>query len=51
MKLRMGMTGGGEGRDKDSMLDYPSIREDVRGMRFLEAVVASSSNGSAVTAL
>jgi len=40
-----------EGRDHDAMTDYPSIHEGVRGMRFLEAVVASSAGGSAVTAL
>jgi predicted dehydrogenase len=40
-----------EGRDHDGMLDYPSIREGVRGMKFLEAVVSSSAKGSAVTAL
>lgn len=40
-----------EGSDHDAMMDYPSIREGVRGMRFLEAVVASSAGGSAVTAL
>jgi predicted dehydrogenase len=40
-----------EGRDHDGLLDYPSIREGVRGMKFLEAVVSSSAKGSAVTSL
>ena len=40
-----------EGGDHNAMLDYPSIREGVRGMKFLEAVVSSSAKGSAVTAL
>jgi predicted dehydrogenase len=40
-----------EGRDHNGMLDYPSICEGVRGMKFLEAVVSSSAKGSAVTAL
>lgn len=40
-----------EGRDHDTILDYPSIREGVRGMKFLEAVVASSAGGSTITTL
>lgn len=40
-----------EGRDHDATLDYPSIREGVRGMKFLEAVVSSSAKGSTVTAV
>jgi predicted dehydrogenase len=39
------------GKDRDVMPDYPSIREGVRGMRFLEAVVESSAKGAAVISL
>ena len=35
-----------EGRDQDSSLDYPGIEEGVRGMKFLEAAVDSSSGNS-----
>ena len=34
------------GRDRDPLADYPGIREGVRGMKFLEAVVTSSTNNS-----
>ncbi len=40
-----------EGRNPDVVADYPGINEGVRGMKFLEAVVASSANGSFRTAL
>ena len=39
------------GTDRDVMLDYPSIREGVRGMKFLEATVESSAKGAAVIPL
>lgn len=35
-----------EGRSHDAMADYPGIYEGVRGMKFLEAVVASGQNNS-----
>jgi len=35
-----------EGKKPDSTLDYPGIYEGVRGMKFLEAAVASSSGNS-----
>lgn len=35
-----------EGHEPDPLADYPGIREGVRGMKFLEAVVSSSRNGS-----
>lgn len=38
-----------EGRSHDIMADYPGIYEGVRGMKFLEAVVASGLNNSART--
>jgi predicted dehydrogenase len=41
----------GEGRNPDPLADYPGINEGVRGMRFLEAVVASSARGAATTDL
>ncbi len=40
-----------EGRKRDPLADYPGIYEGVRGMKFLEAVVASSKNNSIKTAL
>jgi len=40
-----------EGRNHNPMADYPGIYEGVRGMKFLEAAVASAHNGSARTAL
>jgi hypothetical protein len=40
-----------EGRSHNIMADYPGIYEGVRGMKFLEAVVASGRNGSARTAI
>jgi predicted dehydrogenase len=36
-----------EGRDKDIKADYPGIFDGVRGMKFLEAVVASGHSNSA----
>lgn len=41
----------GEGRDREPLADYPGIYEGVRGMKFLEAVVASGKNNSARKAL
>mgnify|MGYP000885597897 CR=1 FL=1 len=41
----------GEGRDIEPLADYPGIYEGVRGMKFLEAVVASGKNNSARKAL
>lgn len=41
----------GEGRDREPLADYPGIYEGVRGMKFLEAVVASGKNNSARRAL
>lgn len=38
-----------EGRNHDMMADYPGIYEGVRGMKFLEAVVASGMNNSVRT--
>lgn len=38
-----------EGRSNDIMADYPGIYEGVRGMKFLEAVVASGLNNSVRT--
>jgi predicted dehydrogenase len=35
-----------EGREREPLADYPGIYEGVRGMKFLEAVVASSKNNS-----
>ncbi len=40
-----------EGKRENNGADYPGIIEGVRGMRFLEAAVTSSENGSALTAL
>ena len=40
-----------EGGRNDIMNDYPGIYEGVRGMKFLEAVVASGLNGSARKAI
>jgi len=40
-----------EGMGHNIMADYPGIYEGVRGMKFLEAVVASGLNGSARTAI
>jgi predicted dehydrogenase len=40
-----------KGKDHNIMADYPGIYEGVRGMKFLEAVVASGRNGSARTAV
>jgi len=40
-----------EGKSNDIMSDYPGIYEGVRGMKFLEAVVASGLHGSARTAV
>jgi predicted dehydrogenase len=40
-----------EGKSHNIMADYPGIYEGVRGMKFLEAVVASGLNGSARTAV
>jgi predicted dehydrogenase len=40
-----------EGKSNDIMVDYPGIYEGVRGMKFLEAVVASGLHGSARTAV
>jgi predicted dehydrogenase len=40
-----------EGSSHNPMADYPGIYEGVRGMKFLEAAVASAHNGSARTAL
>jgi predicted dehydrogenase len=40
-----------EGREREPLADYPGIYEGVRGMRFLEAVVASDNNNSAKTAI
>ncbi len=40
-----------EGRESDPLADYPGIEEGIRGMRFLEAAVRSSHNGSAATEL
>jgi hypothetical protein len=38
-----------EGSSHDIMADYPGIYEGVRGMKFLEAVVASGLNNSVRT--
>jgi predicted dehydrogenase len=35
-----------EGREREPLADYPGIYEGVRGMKFLEAVVASGKNNS-----
>jgi len=35
-----------DGQKPDPVADYPGINEGVRGMKFLEAVVSSSRNGS-----
>jgi predicted dehydrogenase len=40
-----------DGQKPDPAADYPGINEGVRGMKFLEAVVSSSRNGSATTGL
>jgi len=40
-----------EGHEPDVLADYPGIKEGVRGMKFLESAVKSSSNGSVITAL
>lgn len=40
-----------EGTGPDIMADYPGINEGVRGMKFLEAAVSSSRNGSVLTVL
>jgi len=40
-----------EGSSHDIMADYPGINEGVRGMRFLEAAVASGLNNSVRTAV
>ena len=40
-----------EGREREPLADYPGICEGVRGMKFLEAVVASSKNNSIKTTL
>jgi len=40
-----------EGKSVDVMADYPGIYEGVRGMKFLEAVVASGLNNSIRTAV
>lgn len=40
-----------EGKPADIMADYPGIYEGVRGMKFLEAAVASGLNNSARTAV
>ena len=40
-----------EGSNRDTVADYPGIYEGVRGMKFLEAVVSSSRNKSARTAV
>jgi len=40
-----------EGGSPDPLADYPGINEGVRGMKFLEAVVASSAKGAAITDL
>jgi len=40
-----------DGKSNDIMVDYPGIYEGVRGMKFLEAVVASGLNGSVRTAI
>jgi predicted dehydrogenase len=40
-----------EGKSVDIMADYPGIYEGVRGMKFLEAVVASGLNNSERTAV
>lgn len=40
-----------EGRERESLADYPGIYEGVRGMRFLEAVIASGKNNSSKTTL
>jgi predicted dehydrogenase len=40
-----------EGKSVDVMTDYPGIYEGVRGMKFLEAVVASGLNNSIRTAV
>lgn len=42
---------GTEGASHDTMADYPGIYDGVRGMKFLEAVVASGLNNSARTAV
>jgi len=40
-----------EGRQPPETADYPGIHEGVRGMKFLEAAVASSKNGSLLMSL
>ena len=40
-----------DGKSNSILNDYPGIYEGVRGMKFLEAVVASGLNGSARTAV
>lgn len=40
-----------DGKSNNILNDYPGIYEGVRGMKFLEAVVASGLNGSARTAV
>jgi len=40
-----------DGQKPDPAADYPGIKEGVRGMKFLEAVVSSSRNGSTTTGL
>ncbi|HNT92159.1 MAG: Gfo/Idh/MocA family oxidoreductase [Bacteroidales bacterium] len=40
-----------EGRKPDPLADYPGINEGLRGMKFLEAVVASSARKAAITDL
>jgi predicted dehydrogenase len=40
-----------DGRNADSITDYPGIYEGLRGMKFLEAVVSSGLNKSAKTAV
>jgi hypothetical protein len=40
-----------EGKSHNIMADYHGIYEGVRGMKFLEAVVASGLNGSERTAI
>jgi predicted dehydrogenase len=40
-----------EGKPADKIADYPGIYEGIRGMKFLEAAVASGHNNSAMTAV
>ncbi len=40
-----------EGNERDPLADYPGIRDGVRGMKFLEAVVASSRDNSSKRAV